>query len=202
MRHLIVLVCLLYFYSSCSNDDDSSAQDNKELVIQNLQGEWTSDQVVEFNIPIPNPNFEVVYQTEVFTFNGQSNQLVNTSYADRELTIPLLRYVSNGPFEILRESLLFEDTWEADFANTSQSVELLTDDAAFIELFGFQDCGVTTPNVIYPINEGCSIFPSVDDCIERDIIQITDGNLRFGTRTADICTQRVTTLQTVVYTQN
>ncbi len=195
---LVLLFLTVVIFISCS-DDDVITQDDTSNIVEQLQGEWTSDQVSEFVIPIPNPTYEKVYQVEIFTFVDNANRLVNTSFADEELTIPLLRYISNGPFTVLRKSGLFENTWEADFGNTSQTIEVLTDDPAFFDLFGFASCGIEASNVVYNIDEGCSIFPGIDECVEKDIIQIANGELRFGTRAPDICTNRVTTLQEVRY---
>lgn len=203
MKNLVktlMLTSFVFVCISCDSDDENTSNEF-EILISDLQGEWVSNQLTVFPINIPDSPFQEAYLQEVFEFDGATNKITSTAYLDRELTIPVLIYKSVGPFEILQESSLFPNTWEADFGNTDQTLELTTDDSEILALFGFESCGITEIGVVYSINDGCSIFPSITECVEKDIIQVADGQLRFGTRTLDICEVRVETLQDTFYTK-
>ncbi|MBP2833751.1 hypothetical protein J8281_16265 [Aquimarina sp. U1-2] len=193
---IVVLLCI-----SCNSDDDGSNANPEAEVVAQLQGTWISSETTVFPIADPDSPFAQAYLDEFFVFDGETNRIRSTAYADEALTQPILVYESVGPFTILRESDLYEETWEADFGNTSQTLELLTSDPEILNVFGFENCGITETGIVYNINEGCSIFPGIDDCIERDIIQVSNGRLRFGVRTEDICEVRVTVLQDKFYTK-
>ncbi len=196
----LALLFIVFVLHSCDSDDDNGI-DPVASLINNLQGEWVSEELTVFPINIPNSDISEAYLQEVFEFKGQTNTISSTAYLDRDLTVPVLIYRSVGPFTVIGENPLFPNTWEADFANTNQTLELTTSDPEIISVFGFDDCGITEQGVVYNINDGCSIFPGIDDCIELDIIQVQNNTLRFGTRTTDICEVRVTTLQETFYTK-
>ena len=202
---LVWLILLSFAFVSCSDDEDDfdrSEIDSIGDVITALQGTWSSDGVLELPIDVPGSPFSEVYQTETFTFADTLNTINVTIFADEGLTTPILNYRSTGPFTILGTSLSFEKTWEADFANTEQSLEILIDNQQLLDALGFSACGITEANVVYDITNGCSIFPGIDECIEQDIIQQKKNTLRFGSRTENLCENRASNLQEIIYTKD
>ncbi|WKN41016.1 hypothetical protein [Tunicatimonas pelagia] len=204
--NIVVWVLLLPFiFTACSEDDDGLGQpkiNSTSDVVTELQGTWSSDGILEFPIDAPGSPFAVVYQTETFTFTDTLNTINVSIFADEGLTTPVLNYRSTGPFTILGTSSSFEKTWEADFANTEQSLEILLDNRQLLDALGFSACGITEANVVYDITDGCSIFPGIDECIEQDIIQLKNNTLRFGSREGDICANRASSLQDIIYTKD
>lgn len=205
MKSLVALALLPLIFVACSENDDGPEQlkvTTADDITAALQGTWSADGALELPVDAPGLPFTEVYQVQTFTFADTLNTVEVTIYADEGLTVPMFRYQSTGPFSVLAASSDFEKTWNADFANTEQSLEILLDSQELLDGLGFSACGITEVNVVYDITDGCSIFPGIDECIEQDIIQLKDDALRFGSREGNLCENRATSLQEIFYTKD
>ena len=203
MKNLVTFVLLSLIFLACSEGDcpDQPKVTTVDDITAALQGTWSSDDVLVVPVDELGLPFDNVYQVQTFTFLDTLNTVEVTIYADEGLTVPMFRYQSIGPFKVLMASPDFVTTWEADFANTEQSLEILLDSQELLDGLGFSACGITEVNVVHDITDGCGIFPGIDECIEQDIIQLRDDALRFGSREGNLCENRATSLQEIIYTK-
>ena len=121
-----------------------------------------------------------------FTFQDGKWSLNFILALDPNLNTKVFEFRTFGTYKILRKSNVGKGVFEALFYEEKKFVTLRTDNQELIKGFGLAGCGLIKDSEKDISEDGCAIWPSVEECNEdHDLLKLDGNELFFGMRPAD-----------------
>lgn len=184
-KAMLVLGSLTLFLSvfSCSMSKTTATEPSMKKQLEELSGTYQD------LAPYP---YGTAFGQRIFTFEEGKWTLVFTLGLDPTLQQKVFQFRTFGTYQVLDQSTVVPDAYNALFLEEKKYLTLLTDNTDLIEAFGFNNCQLQMGVEKDISKNGCALWSAVDICHEdHDLLAIdTEGLLYFGVRPPDnnMCT--------------
>lgn len=163
--------------------------------LESFLGTWVGPDLE----PTPAPDGSTAYLRRSVTFTPDLESLQLEVFADAEATQRLFTYQSSEPYAFGPASAAVPGAWEIDLTNDSSLVTIHVDAPELWQGINLGACPLVigTPVEI----SGCASGPPFNSsgCVDMDLLNVTEIQLRFGNQETDRCEERPTELDEAVY---
>ena len=182
MKTLLIVIGLSAAFTFCDAGNEQSDPTSQQL--QNLKGTYQSLDAEDWG--------QGTYGYRTFTFDKGKWTLHFILALDENLESRVFEFRTFGTYRIEEASKVVTGAYNATFYEEKKFVTLKTADSGLMQAFGLDRCGLLVDHEKDISVDGCSLWPSVNDCNEdHDLLFLDrDGQLHFGQRPADndMCT--------------